>query len=335
MAFIDRATRFVDGGNGNELMLLLADCVAARNTEGMLAVQLLSRDMYGDITFNWELKAPAAYCLLAWGQAGLDALVDNALKNPTSKNFSLAFQMLAGVAEGYVPRSISSWLPDCQIRKAVLCAVDDWTNLAMVSRSLLNKLMLSIEEDRDAAAYAGTSLMNLTFQDIEAVKHLSHALALRSIAVGPRILAAYDELLAGKGDDESISHRFFESHPLLLDPRAFQVWGKPDLHGRLEPDFIIRTYENIYVVVEIETPAKLLVTRQGQLSAQATHAIGQVLQYQDYLRSHPSQASEIFPEFSTASGLVIVGRESSLDAGQKARATVGESKQTLCQNRWV
>ena len=178
--------------------------------------------------------------------------------------------------------------------------------------------MLSLEDDTHATISAGASLTWLAVQDQGAVRNLIHAFALRSIAVGPRVLAAYEGLLTGADDDEPSFQSFFEKHPLLLDPRAFQVWVKPDFHGQLEPDFIIRTYDNSYVIVEIETPAKRLVTRNYQLSADATHAITQVLQYQEFLRTHLTAASETFPEFTRPAGLVVVGRESSLDAGQKA-----------------
>ena len=318
MALIDRARQFVEGGNPTELSQLLIACVGDGTVDGLLAAQLLARDMYGGDTYNLLLKAPAAYCLLAWGQDGLEALVKNALEEPTSKNFSLAFQLLASTAEGYEPQSIGARRSDGQLREAVSRAVGDWENLALVARRYLNELMLSIEDDDDAALYAGTSLQGLALLDPGAIRNLSHALALRSVAVGPRILSEYEDLLAGTGDDEAIFQRFFENHPLLLDTGAFQVWGRPDFHGRLEPDFIIRTYDNGYVIVEIETPAKLLVTQQYQLSAHTTHAISQVLQYQEYLRTHVTAASEAFPEFAPPSGLVVVGRESSLDTGQKA-----------------
>ena len=318
MALIDRARRFVEGGNATELSPLLVDCVAARSSEGMVAVKLLARDMYGGISLNFELKAPAAYCLLAWGEAGLKALVDSALEEPTSKNFSLAFQLLASTAEGYEPPSLGMWLSDHQLREAVSDAVGDWNNLALAARSHLHELMLSIEDDREAGIYVGIALLSLASQNHSAIKNLSHALALRSVAVGPRVLAAYDDMLAETDDDEPIFHRFFEGHPLLLEPRAFQVWSKPDFHGKLEPDFMIRTYDNSYVVVEIETPAKLLVTQRCQLSAETTHAIAQVHQFQRFLHTHLEAASKAFPEFTLPAGLVVIGRESSLNAGQKA-----------------
>lgn len=318
MTLIDRANRFIIGGRPTELLSLLADCVASGNNEAMVAVKLLARDMYGGETFNWELKAPAAYCLLAWRETGLRALVENALEEPTSKNFSLAFELLASMAEGHGPKSIGSWLYRSQLRDAVSHAAGEWEDLASAARSHLHELVLSIEDDEDAGLYAGTSLISLAIMDASATSNLIHALALRSIAVGPRILAAYDDLLAGTGDDESVFQRFFERHPLILDSKAFQVWSKPDFHGQLEPDFVIRTYDDRYVIVEIETPAKLLITRQRQLSADATHAISQVLEYQEYLLNHLAVVPVTFPNFTSPAGLVVVGRESSLDERQKA-----------------
>ena len=273
MDLIDRAKQFVDTGHPTELTPLLAQCVASGNTQGMLAVQLLARDMYEGETYNVPLKAPAMYCLLAWREAGLQALVENALNESTSKNFSLAFQLLASTANGHEPPSIAAFVSDSLLRESVASAVGDWNDLAPAARSHLHELMLSIERDAEAGIYVSTALMTLALQDSGAMANLSHALALRSIAVGPRILSEYDDLMAFSTDDEIKFQQFFENHPLLLDARAVQVWAKPDFHGRLEPDFIVRTYDNRYVVVEIETPAKLLVTRQRQLSADTTHAI--------------------------------------------------------------
>ena len=317
MDLLDRTVQFIKEGNPAELFPLLAECVAAGNSHGMLAVKLLARDMYGGETLNLKLKAPAAHCLLAWGQDGLEALAENAVEEPTSKNLSLALQLLASTAEGYEPPSTSLWLPDRQLRQAVSRAVGDWKDLASAARHHLHELVLSVEDDDHAALHAGIALMSLAAQDSAATRNLSHALALRSIAVSPKVLQGYEELLSGTDDDESIFQCFLERHPLLLELRAFQVWGRPDLHGKLRPDFVIQRYDNSYVIVEIETPAKLMVTKNAQLSAGTTHAISQVLEYQNYLNSHSSAAAEVFPHFSNASGLVVIGRESSLTSDQK------------------
>lgn len=317
VALIDRAKHFIEEGHPSELLTLLLDCVRLRNTDGMLAVQLLARDMYGGETFNLFLKSPAAYCLLAWRDAGIEALVENALTKPNLKNFSLAFEMLASAANGSEPQFTSALQSATVLREAVSAAVGDWQDLELLARRHLNELMLTIEDDQRAALYAATAMQVLVLLDPGATSTLSHALALRSTAVGPKVLATYDDILNRQSDNEPIFQTFFEQHPLLLDPRAFQVWAKPDFHGRHEPDFVIRRYDDSYVIVEIETPKKLLVTQRGHLSANATHAVNQVLEYQDYLRTHIADAIRVFPQFTSSIGLVVVGRESLLNAKQK------------------
>ena len=328
MDLMDRARQFVKEGNPTELVPLLTECVGIGNNEGMLAVKLLARDMYGGETFNFELKAPAAHCLLAWGEVGLRALVENAMEEPTTKNFSLAFQVLAKTAEGIEPQKTGTWLHDADLQEAVSLAAGDWSSLAPAARRHLHELVLSIEDDDDADLYAAIALFALAVQVDVAARNLIHALALRSIAISPKVLASYDHLLSASGDDEPVFQRFLEAHPLLLDPRAFQVWGQPDFHGRFEPDFILRTYDNSYVVVEIETPSKLLITQDNQVSAATTHAINQVLQYKEYLRTHVETASRLFPNITAPSGLVVIGLESSLNESQRETLRVVNQNMT-------
>jgi hypothetical protein len=77
---------FIERGDPRGLPELLTRCLAEPGLVGLAAMQRLSEDMYGRITFNTELKAPAAYCLVAWGVAGLDAIVEAAKRTPELKN---------------------------------------------------------------------------------------------------------------------------------------------------------------------------------------------------------------------------------------------------------
>jgi hypothetical protein len=65
-----------------ELHELLSECMDDGSVEGLACVRRLYEDMYGGITFNFELKAPPASCLLFWGEAGLQALIDGANATP-------------------------------------------------------------------------------------------------------------------------------------------------------------------------------------------------------------------------------------------------------------
>ena len=316
MDLIVRADKFIESGHPSELNSLLFDCVSSKSVEGFVAVKRLARDMYGGETFNLFLKAPATYCLLAWGEEGLKAVVENALSESTSKNFSLAFQVLASLTAGIPPQRIISYIEDYQLLQAVEGTVGDWSKLAISAQQHLNELVISIPDDDDAAFFAAQGLMGLAMKDFDAAKHLIVALSRRWISVGPSVLKSYEQMLSEQASNEPAFQAFFERNPLFLDPMAFNVWTQPDFHGQKEPDFVIQRYDNSYVVVEIEAPYKPLMTKGNQLSADATHAITQVLEYRSFLLERFSDASMTFPNFSVPRGLVVIGMERSLNNEQ-------------------
>jgi hypothetical protein len=71
------------------------------------------------------------------------------------------------------------------------------------------------------------------------------------------------------------------------------------------------------LAVEIECPSKKLVTSDGHLSADVTHAEQQVTDYRAYLLRHFAQVRHHFPNFSTPDCLVVIGLERRLDERQR------------------
>jgi hypothetical protein len=313
---ISRADQFINSGHVNDFQPLILDCVNSRSFEGLVAVKRLARDMYGGMTFNSLFKAPAAYSLLSWRDKGLQTLVENAFEESSLKNFSLAFKILASISAGGTPRELELYLQDTELIKAISNAVGNWSDLTLLAQQHLNKLVMSIEDDDEAILFAATSLMGLTSLDIAAAKHLFLALSIRWSSVGLPVITDYEKLLAEKADDETAFQAFFEKHPLILDPQTLCVWAQPDFHGQKEPDFVIQRTDNTYVIVEIEVPSKPLITKANQLSADATHAITQVLEYRSFLIERFSDASATFPNFNMPKGLVVIGMEEVLTDNQ-------------------
>ena len=315
--FIQRAQELVLVGGPTELNALLSECVAARTPSALAAVQLLAEDMYGGMTYNFLLKAPAAHALIAWGAIGLEALAEMALRTRTTKNISLVFQVLAPIAAGQLPGMAGTYLQG-ELLSAVQASVGDLGRLASEAEERLNRFLLSFGDDDDAFISLGTSLTSLTIGDSAALKKLLSAASLRWMAVGPQVIDEYESLIRLHPSDEPIFQAFFERNPLLLDPLAFRVWPKPDLHGKREPDFVVQRADNSYLVIEIETPAKQLVTREGQIHSATTQAAAQAMDYRSFLLERFPQAQATFPEFSVPDALVVVGLERELSEQQRA-----------------
>ena len=314
MTLIERAHEFVSRPAPDKLEHLLHDCVSADTLDGLAAVQLLAEDMYGGITFNFELKRPAAWCLVAWREQGLQALLEMAQRTQTSKNYSLAFQILSTLS---ARQRLSAFCLNDHLRSLIEAHVTDWDEIFTVARIKLNVLALSIPSDDDAALYAAIPMQSLSFTKPPAVRPLFMAMCARWLSVGPGTLSEYQDLLNDHPKDEPAFHSFFEDHSQLLDPMVLEVWSKPDLHGEAEPDFVIRRIDGTYLVVEIETPAKILVTKNAQLSANATQAVAQALNYQEFLIHRSTYAANTFPQFQPPDCLVVIGLQQPLNRRQQ------------------
>ena len=314
MTLIERAQEFISRPAPRELEHLLHDCISAESIEGLIAVQLLAEGMYDGMTYNFEIKCPAAWCLVAWQERGLEAIVEMSLRTHTLKNYSIAFQILGTLSS---QQRFSNLWPTASLRRLIESRVTSWEETFDAARTQLNVLALSIPSDDDAALYTADSMQSLYLTAPDAVKSLFLAVCARWLSVGPSTLSEYENLLINRPADESAFHRFFEGHIQLLDPMALDAWSKPRLHGAAEPDFVIRRIDGTYLVVEIETPSKTLVTNDGQLNAQTTRAITQALHYREFLVCRSTEASTTFPQFQTPDCLVVIGLEQRLNAKQR------------------
>ena len=189
--------------------------------------------------------------------------------------------------------------------------------------------MLSLDED-EALHVAGSAFQQLSLEDHGSAKEVFAALASRWLTVGKPILARYGHLISNHADDEPQFQQFFEEVPQLLDPLAVLVWPRPDLHGARRPDFVIKRADGSYLIIEIETPAKQLVTSNLQISAAVTQAVTQAMQYRLFLLERFGEANAFFPEFRDPDCLVVIGLERPLSAEQqRALALDNEHRQRV------
>jgi hypothetical protein len=323
----ERAKEFIEFGpyGGVEVEALIRDCVTEGSVDGLCAVQVLFKSMYGGFTFNFELKAPAAFSLVRWGSQGLQALVEAATPGAPSKTLSLAVEILATLASGAQIPQIRTWIHDSLVADKVLQSIEDWPVLFAASKRHLKELFLSFEDEEHLASLLGLAFSKASMTNVAIAKEIFSALSSRWLAINSRTLEEFNDLLRDHGNEEGIFQHFLEKHPQLIDPLAFEVWPQPDIHGFKVPDFLIKRADNSYLVVEIETPAKNIITSANQLSAEATHAVSQAVDYVEYLVSRGESLRSNLPDFSHPDGLVVIGLEGRLN-GDQARALQRENR---------
>ena len=147
-------------------------------------------------------------------------------------------------------------------------------------------------------------------------KEIFAALSSRWLTISEPLLQRYEDLIAANPESEPVFQTFFTEHPQLLDPMAAEVWPQPRLHGAEIPDFVIRRFDDSYVVVEIETPAKQLVTMTNQISASVTYAVAQAAEYRRFIERLPN-AQMHFPKIDQVACLVVVGLGKGLTESQQ------------------
>ena len=250
---------------------------------------------------------------MAWGAEGMELVVKIALTRHTVRNKSAALTLLSIAAlDGKISPNPMITVPS-PIQNAANAKGDPRVIRSEASHAL-RTLILSLPTE-DLMLPLSQSVMHLMARE-DAVATLVNALGVKWLRFGPPVLEQYCRLIAESPNDEPAFQAFFCRYPQLLDPMAVQVWSQPDFHGNLEPDFVIRRADDSYLVVEIECPGKLLMTKGSQLSSEATHAENQAVEYESFLSDRIPEARAHFPKYRRADCLVVIGTEAGLDHSQ-------------------
>lgn len=317
MTITDRAKRYLEPHPPESQNAILIDCIHANNIEALRAVQMMYEDMYGGSTFNMDEKEPAAYALIRWGEQGLEALVESAQRISTSKNRSITIRILASLAAGERVPQIGGAIKDNILIELILGSVSDWTGISKKAHNLLHSFVLSFENEEELCSTVGSEISSSYYNGLAETKELFAAMATRLIAVSKPVLSEYLNLINLYPSDEPRFQQFFEDHPQLLDPMAMEVWPQPNLHGSRFPDFVVRRKDDTYLVIEIECPSKLLITSSNQLSADATHAAMQAIDYASFMVERYPEIQNHFTNFRAPDCLVVIGTESALSPDQR------------------
>lgn len=131
-----------------------------------------------------------------------------------------------------------------------------------------------------------------------------------------------------RNDDllEADYQKYLAAHPVLLDPLAAETIDRHRLGDELITDFVVRRHDNRYVAVEIEKPRDRIFTKQGDFTAEFSHAFGQVVDFVGWMDENVSYARTKLVDLEAADGLLVMGRRSDLNENDAARL------RRFCQN---
>lgn len=299
-----------------KLYELIARCIEVGGAEGLSSLRSMAEHDYDGITFKFELQAPPASSLILFGEAGLKELAGIALADLNSRKAVLAMELLACIAAGSALAPLSM-LQSGSLRQQLEEYLAVHPELRAACYPLLVDIVLAYETEFDATHRISSALSSLSMSEVPAAKVLSAAMSARWSATSIRVLREYDELIERQPENEPAFQHFLTQHPQILDPFAVQVWPQPNLYGAKAPDFILRRADDTYLVIEIECPSKKMVTGGLQPSADVTHAISQVTDYDHFLMKKFSELERHFPNWNTPDLLVVCGIEKDLSGQQR------------------
>jgi len=136
-------------------------------------------------------------------------------------------------------------------------------------------------------------------------------------------LEAYQKLLETANLVEQDMQTFLDNNPILIEPAITRKWTKGDLRRlRLpEADFILKTSDNRFIIVELESPADRLVNPSTSgPSAELRAAETQIANYLSDIQNGILTYRNSFDRdlsVENVSGQVIIGRRSRLNEDQR------------------
>ncbi len=288
----------------------------------------MARDRISAIAENadgLEEIFPAYVALATWGENGFEEITRIALAGETVKIVSAALTVLSSIVEhGRILGTVF-------VEQNILNIANERISIqdCLSARHALTAMVMAIPTE-DLMLPLSQSFMHYALGAMEAPKILSLVISSKWMKFGPAVLDRFEQMLITHADDEPAFQAFFCVYPQMLDPMAVKVWSQADLHGAVEPDFVLQRVDDSYLVVEIETPGKLLMTQDGQLASGATHAEKQVNDYCAFLNERSIEARHLFPNYRSADKMAVIGLHSRLNPQQiRALSILNETRHKL------
>lgn len=279
----------------------------------------LAMSEFGGITMQMDFQNIAILGVLHWGINGLKKLGQVAIETNSYRAINNTTRMLSYISSGQLSRFIFGKF---NLPNIVYLDIDnskfkttEWKNAA---KEILIDVVKSVEKEE---SFPASIMLNigLGVTNDNAQEHVFAALIARWFNFSTSGLQSFSNLVSSKKKKEIDYQNFLKNNPYILEPFHAHIWSKPKLGENLIPDFVIRSMDNNYSVVEIEQADFPIMTKSGELSSKTVHAKRQAMDFRDWCINNHLYAKERFPEIYRPTCLVVIGRESDLNDVQRHR----------------
>lgn len=274
----------------------------------------------GTVSVSMDISLPrlVAKALLQKGPAGVQLLI-RALREEGADVFGDLWwaskgKFAPGPLEGYLKRETPRPELNRPLTAETIQAARDAVNQLMIeartSPMLLSHILMFLSFSFQIRTIGGLDGVGLDeFYDM---------MTSGAIKLSKPLLQQFDKMINQDLREEDYQ-LFLKRHPVFLDALASDVIPKQKLGIEKVTDFVLRRYDNKYILVEIEKPQDRLFTLTNDFTAEFTHAFGQVLDFQQWVDSHASYARVHMPGISSPRGLLVIGRRTNLSEENKAK----------------
>lgn len=168
--------------------------------------------------------------------------------------------------------------------------------------------------------YLGGSRINIESPDSNEIQmDFLNILRDSSLMINYSVIHAFENLIGESGQREEIYQKYLSENPILIDPLAKEIIPKQKLGDDYITDFVVRKLNNEHLLVEIEKPSDNIFSKSNDFTSKFTHALGQVIDFQEWVESNIAYAGSKMPGISSPIGILIIGRDRSLNPVQKAK----------------
>lgn len=314
----DKIEWYINNGSPHDLSEMLIELYDLGTNKALNQVIRLALSDFGGITSKPEYQELCGLGVLSWGVEGIEQLTRAAVNTGGYRILSYISIILSLISNKKLEEALGASFNFESIKRLELNSekykADKW-----VKKSRECLILLAKESEKEDIFPLGLiSNINIHYDD-KVREHIFAALIARWFNLDPNGIDNYMNLIQKNGIHEIEYQNLIKKNPFLLAPFHAQIWSKPRFGESLVPDFLIRSIDDSYTVVEIERPDFPIITKNGELSAKSTHAKRQALDFRDWAISNNSYAKERFPNIYRPQCLVVIGRESELNEMQLSR----------------